>query len=153
MDDENKKLITDKNVGAQPPADDGKKAAWLKRDFNIENRLNGALALDNLVQKQKELTEQSLSRNNATLRDNQEASKVKAGEMLGARISQLEADIAELKEKLGMARSAEQAQAQLLALPVVNEQGIVVSDSEARADPSKSSSSFIAVRRNRRPDY
>ncbi|PTB62270.1 hypothetical protein BBK36DRAFT_1163305 [Trichoderma citrinoviride] len=135
MDEENKRLLTEKKEGDTPPADDRSKADWLKREFG-KDRLEGAAALDNLVNVQKVNTEQSLSRTNATVRDTQNANKDKAGQWLGARISQLEADIADLKEQLGVARGAEQAQAQLLALPVVNGNGIVVTDDEARADPS-----------------
>jgi len=146
MDDENKKLMAPKVDGAQPPADDGVKAAWLKKEYGLDKRADGALALKNLAERQKEVTEQSLSRNNATVRDNEEASKIKARDMLGSRISQLEADIADLKEKLGMARSAEDDKKKLLDLPVVNEQGIIVTDSEAKVDPSKSLSFVIRVR-------
>ncbi|KAL7946421.1 hypothetical protein V8C42DRAFT_357282 [Trichoderma barbatum] len=136
MDDENKKLLTEKKEGVTPPADDNSKADWLKREFHLESRQPGAQALQKLANAQKEHTEKSLSRTTATVRDAEGSNKVKAGQWLGARISQLEADIADLKEQLGMAKDAEKAQAQLLALPVVNGNGIIVTDDEARADPS-----------------
>ncbi|OTA07299.1 hypothetical protein A9Z42_0081940 [Trichoderma parareesei] len=136
MDDKNKELLTRRRVGDAAPAEDRTKAEWLKNNFNIESRLEGVLALEKLIEVQKEHTEKSLSRTTSTVRDGEEANKLKAGQWLGARIGQLEADIADLKEQLGIAKSAEQAQSQLLALPVINENGIVVTDGEARADPS-----------------
>ncbi|RYC62307.1 hypothetical protein CHU98_g3894 [Xylaria longipes] len=115
MDDENKKLLTEKKEGVSPPADDGFQAAWLKNDFNVESHLQGVLAVDNLVNRQKEHNEKGLSGTNATVRDTEGTNK-----------------------QFGMAKSAEQAQAQPLALPVVSENGTMVTDGEARTNPNGS---------------
>ncbi|KAL6798483.1 hypothetical protein J3E68DRAFT_449402 [Trichoderma sp. SZMC 28012] len=120
MDEENKKLF-EKEKGA-PPAEADPNAA--KKES----------PLSKLESAQKDYTEKSLSRTTATVRDIEGSNKANVKGWLDARIGQLEADISDLKEQLGIAK--EQAQAKLLPLPVVNENGIVITDEEARADPS-----------------
>ncbi|KAI0453605.1 hypothetical protein F5B21DRAFT_525595 [Xylaria acuta] len=85
MDDENKKLLTEKKEGP-------------KKEFNVESCLQGVLALDNLIKRQRDHTEKSLSGTNATVRDTEGTNKVKADQWLGTRTSQLKADIDELKD-------------------------------------------------------
>lgn len=129
MDEENKKLF-EKKEGA-PPAEADPNAA--KKESSL-SKLGNA---------QKDYTEKSLSRTTATVRDIDGSNKANVKGWLDARIGQLEADISDLKEQLGIAKATEQAPspAKLLPLPVVNENGIVITDEEARADPSNSSSS------------
>ncbi|PTB52852.1 hypothetical protein M431DRAFT_557412 [Trichoderma harzianum CBS 226.95] len=121
MDEENKKLF--EKEGA-PPAEADPNAA------------KGDSPLSVLEKAQKDYTEKSLSRTTATVRDIEGSNKDNVKGWLDARIGQLEADISDLKEQLGIAKAAEQAPAKLLPLPVVNENGIVITDEEARADPS-----------------
>ncbi|QYT05580.1 hypothetical protein H0G86_012470 [Trichoderma simmonsii] len=127
MDEENKKLF-EKKEGA-PPAEADPNAA--KKDS----------PLSALEKAQKDYTKKSLSRTTAAVRDIEGSNKANVKGWLDARIGQLEADISDLKEQLGIAKAAEQSPAKLLPLPVVNENGIVITDEEARADPSNSSSS------------
>ncbi|OPB40225.1 hypothetical protein A0O28_0003040 [Trichoderma guizhouense] len=124
MDEENKKLF-EKKEGA-PPAEADPNAA--KKESSL-SKLGNA---------QKDYTEKSLSRTTATVRDIDGSNKANVKGWLDARIGQLEADISDLKEQLGIAKATEQAPspAKLLPLPVVNENGIVITDEEARADPS-----------------
>lgn len=125
MDEENKKLFEKKE--GTPPAE---------ADPNAAKKESPLSKLENA---QKDYTEKSLSRTTATVRDIEGSNKANVKGWLDARIGQLEADISDLKEQLGIAK--EQAQAKLLPLPVVNENGIVITDEEARADPSNSFSS------------
>lgn len=134
MDHENAKQLR----GPNDPEPVDNKGDWLKANYDLGVRTLGADALKNLVEAQEEHTNNSLSRNNATVRDLQGTNKQTAGAWLKARIDQLELDIGDLKEQLGMAKDAEKAQ--LLALPVLNERGILITDEEARADPSESHS-------------
>lgn len=127
MDEENKKLF-EKKEGA-PPAE---------ADPNAAKRESPLSKLENA---QKDYTKKSLSRTTATVRDIEGSNKDNVQGWLDARIGQLKADISDLKEQLGIAKAAEQSPAKLLPLPVVNENGIVITDEEARADPSNSSSS------------
>ncbi|KKO98960.1 hypothetical protein THAR02_08924 [Trichoderma harzianum] len=120
MDEENKKLFEKKE--GTPPAE---------ADPNAAKKESPLSKLENA---QKDYTEKSLSRTTATVRDIEGSNKANVKGWLDARIGQLEADISDLKEQLGIAK--EQAQAKLLPLPVVNENGIVITDEEARADPS-----------------
>ncbi|QYT05579.1 hypothetical protein H0G86_012470 [Trichoderma simmonsii] len=122
MDEENKKLF-EKKEGA-PPAEADPNAA--KKDS----------PLSALEKAQKDYTKKSLSRTTAAVRDIEGSNKANVKGWLDARIGQLEADISDLKEQLGIAKAAEQSPAKLLPLPVVNENGIVITDEEARADPS-----------------
>ncbi|KAL6819265.1 hypothetical protein V8C43DRAFT_326288 [Trichoderma afarasin] len=124
MDEENKKLF-EKKEGA-PPAE---------ADPNAAKKESPLSKLENA---QKDYTEKSLSRTTATVRDIEGSNKANVKGWLDARIGQLEADISDLKEQLGIAKATDQAPspAKLLPLPVVNENGIVITDEEARADPS-----------------
>ncbi|PNP54857.1 hypothetical protein THARTR1_04546 [Trichoderma harzianum] len=90
MDDENKKLLTEKKEGV-PPAD-----AYPKAD-------KGEPALTKLDKAQKEYTERSLSRTATTVRDTEGSNKLQVKGWLDSRIMQLEADIADLKEQLQIA--------------------------------------------------
>ncbi|KAK0758399.1 LOW QUALITY PROTEIN: hypothetical protein N5P37_008797 [Trichoderma harzianum] len=104
MDEENKKLF-EKKEGAPPTEAD-------------PNAAKGDSPLSVLEKAQKDYTEKSLSRTTATVRDIEGSNKDNVKGWLDARIGQLEADISDLKEQLGIAKAAEQAPAKLLPLPV-----------------------------------
>lgn len=76
--------------------------------------------------------EQALSRNNATVRNNVEQTKTTANSWLDARITQLNIDIKALEDNLK--ESDKSTKDNVLALPVVNDQGVTVTEQELHAD-------------------
>ncbi|KAG7042833.1 hypothetical protein JMJ78_0006340 [Colletotrichum scovillei] len=103
-----------------------------------DNQKSGGDILDALVKAQKEHTETSLKRNNATIRDNTAESKSAALGWLDTRIEQLKTEIGELKTRLGMPSSAPepgQLAGKLLDLPVVDGNGIQVKGDQIAIDP------------------
>lgn len=105
-----------------------------------DNQKSGGDILDALVKAQKEHTETSLKRNNATIRDNTAESKSAALGWLDTRIEQLKTEIGELKTRLGMPSSAPepgQLAGKLLDLPVVDGNGIQVKGDQIAIDPCK----------------
>ncbi|KXH50060.1 hypothetical protein CSIM01_07318 [Colletotrichum simmondsii] len=116
-----------------------------------DNQKSGGDILDALVKAQKEHTETSLKRNNATIRDNTAESKSAALGWLDTRIEQLKTEIGELKTRLGMPSSAPepgQLAGKLLDLPVVDGNGIQVSckvSSKSSLSETKTSQSASAV--------
>lgn len=135
------------NVGG-PAVNPDTKKSWLEK--------YGATSPDNVLKKledaQKAYTEDSLKKNNTTVRDNVAQNKTMAMGWMDARIDQLRADIKELKTQLGQATTTpkegeEAPPPKLLTLPVVDENGIEVSPDRLTIDPSTYLSSTDAKSR------
>ena len=89
-----------------------------------------------LIEAQSTWSDQSLSRNATAVRGTIAKSKDTATTWLKTRIDQLIADITDLKVRLGVAGGTAE-ESKMLALPVVNENGIVVTDTEVAVKPGK----------------
>lgn len=91
-----------------------------------------------LLDAQSAWSDKSLSRDTTTVRDGIEGSKKAASSWLDTRIKQLKADIEDLKSRIGMPGSnPDKKEGKLLALPVVNEKGVVITDAEIAVNPGK----------------
>ncbi|KAM0293753.1 hypothetical protein ACHAPM_011494 [Fusarium culmorum] len=109
------------------------KSNWLRQAFDAAPLTENILK--NLTDEQKNHDEASLNRNNRSVRDNEEQNKEKAKSWIGARASQIQQDINDLKRQLSAAEAAPLISAPPL-LPVVNAEGIVVTGDELLANPS-----------------
>ncbi|KAF5007507.1 hypothetical protein FDECE_6154 [Fusarium decemcellulare] len=127
MDDKNQKAFSG------PAVDANTKSSWPK-EYGVTSPADNVL--NNLFSAQKEYNKNSLCRINATVRDNVEQNKNKAFGWLNTRITQLKDDIADLKEQLGLSRTAKSQEGSLLALPVVNQDGIQVTEDKLAVDPN-----------------
>ncbi|KAL2880862.1 hypothetical protein SGCOL_003889 [Colletotrichum sp. CLE4] len=108
-----------------------------------DSEKSGDNVLDALVKAQKKHTEDSLSRDNATVRSNSDLSKGAALGWLKTRIDQLKTEIDELKTRLSMPIATpepNQLPGKLLELPVVDGDGIQVTGDQIAIDPYINSS-------------
>ncbi|KAF7534369.1 hypothetical protein G7054_g6267 [Neopestalotiopsis clavispora] len=111
IDDENAEAMKDTNK-----VTNGKKSTWKNRypsdgqqggattkaEGQAGSKDQGKPAFEKLAEAQAQWNENSVSRNSATIRENQKATKDTAQGLLAARIGQLKADIRLLEEKLGI---------------------------------------------------
>ena len=129
------------------------KSKWIKRYQSDEKAAEPPVPTDDsnadpftkLLKAQSAWSDQNLSRNVTTVRESAASSKQAASNWLDTRIKQLNADIEDLKSRIGMPGSdTDKKEGHLLALPVVNEKGVVITDAEIAVNPGKNFSSRFA---------
>lgn len=146
IDSQNQKTLKGAEVAP------GDKSTWIKRYKSTET---GALQqptsgtpapakvskpdpFKELLDAQSAWSDKSLSRNTTTVRQSMEGSKKAASNWLDTRIKQLKADIEDLKSRIGMPGSTtDNKEGNMLALPVVNEKGVIITDAEVAVNPGK----------------